>query len=97
MPTRERPRPRKEATRRRPVRSAMSKTKTLTTVTNDEAGYFAANIAEEFGGGGLGHLDFTLLERELGRASNGLAVFFGRPSGILQACNEEQREQYLSP
>ena len=62
-----------------------------------EAGYFAANISEEFGGGGLGHLDFTLLERELGRASNGLAVFFGRPSGILQACNEEQREKYLFP
>ena len=62
-----------------------------------EAGYFAANISEEYGGGGLGHLDFTLLERELGRASNGLAVFFGRPSGILQACNAEQREQYLFP
>ena len=62
-----------------------------------EAGYFAANISEEFGGGGLGHLDFTLLERELGRASNGLAVFFGRPSGILQACNEAQREEYLFP
>ncbi|MEM7562598.1 MAG: acyl-CoA dehydrogenase family protein [Pseudomonadota bacterium] len=62
-----------------------------------EAGYFAANISEEYGGGGLGHLDFTLLERELGRASNGLAVFFGRPSGILQACDEEQREQYLFP
>ena len=62
-----------------------------------EAGYFAANISEEYGGGGLGHLDFTLLERELGRASNALAVFFGRPSGILQACNEEQREEYLFP
>jgi len=62
-----------------------------------EAGYFAANIAEEFGGGGLGHLDFTLLERELGRACNALAVFFGRPSGILMACNEEQQEQYLIP
>jgi len=62
-----------------------------------EAGYFAANISEEFGGGGLGALDFTLLERELGRASNGLAVFFGRPSGILMACNEEQREKYLLP
>ena len=62
-----------------------------------EAGYFAANIAEEFGGGGLGHLDFTLLERELGRASNGLAVFFGRPSGILMACNKEQQEKYLIP
>ena len=62
-----------------------------------ETGFFAANIAEEFGGGGLGALDFTLLERELGRASNGLAVFFGRPSGILMACNEEQRERYLTP
>ncbi len=62
-----------------------------------EAGYFAANIAEEFGGGGLSNLDFTLLERELGRASNALAVFFGRPSGILQACNAEQQEQYLFP
>ncbi len=62
-----------------------------------DAGYFAANIAEEFGGGGLGHLDFTLLERELGRASNGLAVFFGRPSGILMACDKEQQEKYLIP
>src|SRR5210317_753564 len=62
-----------------------------------EAGYFAANISEEFGGGGLGHVDFTLLERELGRASNALAVFFGRPSGILQACDEQQREKYLFP
>ncbi len=62
-----------------------------------EAGYYAANISEEFGGGGLGHVDFTLLERELGRASNALAVFFGRPSGILQACNPEQREKYLLP
>ena len=62
-----------------------------------DAGYCAANISEEFGGGGLGHLDFTLLERELGRASNGLAVFFGRPSGILMACDDEQKEKYLLP
>jgi acyl-CoA dehydrogenase len=62
-----------------------------------DAGYFAANISEEFGGGGLGHLDFSLLERELGRASNGLAVFFGRPSGILMACDKDQQERYLLP
>jgi acyl-CoA dehydrogenase len=62
-----------------------------------DAGYFAANISEEFGGGGLSHLDFTLLERELGRASNGLAVFFGRPSGILMACDKDQQERYLLP
>ena len=62
-----------------------------------EAGFYAANIAQEFGGGGLSHLDFTLLERELGRASYALSVYFGRPSGILMACNEEQRESYLYP
>lgn len=62
-----------------------------------EMGFFAANLPESVGGGGLGHLDFTLLERELGRASMALGVFFGRPSGILMACNDEQRERYLLP
>jgi acyl-CoA dehydrogenase len=48
-----------------------------------ELGFFAANLPENVGGGGLSHLDFTLLERELGRASMALGVYFGRPSGIL--------------
>ncbi|MCF6321186.1 MAG: acyl-CoA dehydrogenase family protein [Rhizobiaceae bacterium] len=60
-------------------------------------GFFAANMPEDIGGGGLNHLDFTLLERELGRASMALSVFFGRPSGILLACVDEQREKYLLP
>jgi acyl-CoA dehydrogenase len=62
-----------------------------------EIGFFAANIPAEFGGGGLNQLDFTLLERELGRGSMGLTVYFGRPSGILAACDGEQRERYLLP
>ena len=62
-----------------------------------EIGFFAANIPTEFGGGGLNQLDFTLLERELGRGSMGLTVYFGRPSGILVACEGEQRERYLLP
>jgi len=62
-----------------------------------ELGFFAANIPEEFGGGGLNQLDFTLLERELGRGSMALTVFFGRPSGILAACEGEQVERYLLP
>jgi acyl-CoA dehydrogenase len=62
-----------------------------------EMGFYAANIPEEFGGGGLDHLTFTLLERELGRASMALTVHFGRPSNILCACNEEQCERYLLP
>ena len=62
-----------------------------------DLGFFAPNISSEFGGGGLGQLDFSLLERELGRASMALTVFFGRPSGILEACNDDQRERYLLP
>lgn len=62
-----------------------------------EIGFYAPNIPEQFGGGGLDHLTFTLLERELGRASMALSVFWGRPSNILCACNDEQRKRYLDP
>ncbi len=60
-------------------------------------GFFACNLPIEVGGGGLNHLDFTLVERELGRGTQGLTVFFGRPSGILLGCTDEQREKYLYP
>ncbi len=62
-----------------------------------DIGFYAANLPAEHGGGGLNHLDFTLLERELGRGSLGLTVFFGRPSGILAACEGDQIEHYLAP
>ena len=62
-----------------------------------ELGFYAPNLPEDAGGGGLDHLTFTLLERELGRTSMGLSVYWGRPSGILLACNAEQRERYLLP
>jgi acyl-CoA dehydrogenase len=62
-----------------------------------ELGFFAANLPAEVGGGGLGALELALLERELGRASMALTVYFGRPSGILLACAGEQRERYLLP
>ncbi|SMF13695.1 acyl-CoA dehydrogenase [Tistlia consotensis] len=62
-----------------------------------DMGFYAPNIPEEFGGGGLDHLTFALLERELGRASMALSVWWGRPSNILCACDAEQRERYLLP
>ena len=62
-----------------------------------ELGFYAPNLPVEVGGGGLDHLTFTLLERELGRASMALTAFWGRPSGILMACDDEQRERYLLP
>ncbi len=62
-----------------------------------ELGFYACNFPEEVGGAGLNHLDFTLVERELGRGSMALTHFFGRPQNILMACNSEQRERYLLP
>ena len=62
-----------------------------------DLGFYAPNLPTVVGGGGLDHLTFTLLERELGRASMALTVFWGRPSGILMGCNDEQRERYLFP
>lgn len=62
-----------------------------------EMGFWACNFPEEIGGGGLGHLDFALVERELGRGSMALTHFFGRPQNILMACEGEQRERYLLP
>ena len=62
-----------------------------------DSGFYAPNLPAEVGGGGLDNLTFALLERELGRTSMALSVFWGRPSGILMGCDEEQRERYLYP
>jgi acyl-CoA dehydrogenase len=60
-------------------------------------GFYAPNIPEEFGGGGLDSVTLALLERELGRTSWALHVWWGRPSNILCACTDEQRPRYLDP
>lgn len=62
-----------------------------------ELGFYACNFPEEVGGAGLSHMDFTLVERELGRGSMALTHFFGRPQNILMACRDEQKERYLMP
>ncbi|WP_282064670.1 acyl-CoA dehydrogenase family protein [Aliiroseovarius marinus] len=62
-----------------------------------DLGFYACNFPEEVGGAGLSHLDFTLVERELGRGSMALTHFFGRPQNILMACDGDQRERYLLP
>jgi len=62
-----------------------------------DLGFYACNFPEEVGGAGLSHLDFTLVERELGRGSMALTHFFGRPQNILMACKGEQRDRYLLP
>ncbi len=62
-----------------------------------DLGFYACNFPEEVGGAGLSHLEFALVERELGRGSMALNHFFGRPQNILMACEGEQRERYLLP
>jgi len=62
-----------------------------------DLGFYACNFPEEVGGAGLTHLEFALVERELGRGSMALNHFFGRPQNILMACEGEQRERYLLP
>jgi acyl-CoA dehydrogenase len=62
-----------------------------------EQGFYAANMPEELGGGGLDNLSMVLFDRELGRASMALQYLVARPSEILRACTSEQAEEYLLP
>ena len=63
-----------------------------------DAGLYAANIPEEFGGAGLDTLTWLLYEKELGRANYALHwTCVARPSNILCAGTAEQREKYLQP
>ena len=75
----------------RPEVAEAIKAKTL------ELGFYACNFPESVGGAGLSHLEFALVERELGRGSMALTHFFGRPQNILMACEGEQVERYLLP
>ncbi len=63
-----------------------------------EAGLYAANMPEEVGGAGLDTQSWVLYEKELGRANYALHWnCVARPSNILMACNQEQRERYTLP
>jgi acyl-CoA dehydrogenase len=62
-----------------------------------ELGFYACNFPESVGGAGLSHLEFALVERELGRGSMALTHFFGRPQNILMACMGDQVDRYLKP
>ena len=62
-----------------------------------DLGFYACNFPESVGCAGLNHVEFALVERELGRGSMALNHFFGRPQNILMACEEEQIEWYLMP
>jgi acyl-CoA dehydrogenase len=75
----------------RPELAAQIQAKAIT------AGLHAANMPEDVGGAGLDTVTWVLYEKELGRASYALHSCVGRPSNILLAGTEAQRERYLYP
>ncbi len=62
------------------------------------AGLYAANMPAEVGGAGLDNVTWVLFEKELGKANYALhCTGILRPSNILLAGTETQRERYLYP
>jgi acyl-CoA dehydrogenase len=62
-----------------------------------EMGFYAMNLPESVGGGGLDYVSLALVEREFGTSTYGLHGFAHRPSEILMACEGDQIEQFLLP
>jgi acyl-CoA dehydrogenase len=62
-----------------------------------EMGFYAFNLPPEVGGGGLDYTTRAVFERELGKVTHALHEWVARPTEILMACNDEQRERYLAP
>ncbi len=62
-----------------------------------KAGLHAANMPEEVGGAGLDTVTWVLYEKELGKANYALHSAIGRPSNILLAGTDAQKEKYLYP
>ncbi len=63
-----------------------------------DVGLYAAIMPEEVGGAGLDTLTWLMYEKELGRANYALHwTCVARPSNILLAGTEDQREKYLHP
>ncbi|MFK7939886.1 MAG: acyl-CoA dehydrogenase family protein [Roseovarius sp.] len=62
-----------------------------------ELGLYACNLPEDVGGGGLGLSAMRIIEREYGKATHALHSWAARPTEILLACDDTQREEYLLP
>lgn len=61
-----------------------------------EMGFYAANLPESVGGGGLDYATLGLIERELGKVGYALGAFIARPTELLLACAGDQVEKYLN-
>ncbi len=61
------------------------------------AGFYALNMPEDVGGGGLDYVTLAFADRVLGKPSTALSVLLNRPAKILLACQGDQIETYLKP
>ena len=62
-----------------------------------EVGFYAANMPESVGGGGLDYTTMGLVERELGKTSYALGANIARPTELLLASEGDQIDKYLAP
>ncbi len=62
-----------------------------------ETVFFACNLPESVGGGGLDYTTLGLIERELGKVSYALGGYIARPTELLLACEGDQIDRYLMP
>ncbi len=62
-----------------------------------KAGFYALNMPEEHGGGGLDSVQRATVEVEFGRSTRALQMICNRPAPILKACQGDQIETYLKP
>ncbi|GIS88485.1 MAG: hypothetical protein CM1200mP18_11950 [Gammaproteobacteria bacterium] len=62
-----------------------------------EMGFYAANLPESVGGGGLDYTSLAVIEREFGKVSHALNGFAWGPTELLMACEGNQIERYLDP
>jgi alkylation response protein AidB-like acyl-CoA dehydrogenase len=60
-----------------------------------EIGFFGILIPEEYGGLGLGVLEYALVTEELGRAWMSVASLIARSQQFASSLNPKQRERYL--
>ena len=49
-------------------------------------GFYAANLPESVGGGGLDNASLAIMERELGKVTHALHGYVWRPTELLLAC-----------
>jgi acyl-CoA dehydrogenase len=63
-----------------------------------DAGFYAMNIPQAFGGGGLSAVEMSHVEQEMGQTTDILVRrAFGNVYEVLLACNAAQREEWLLP